>query len=231
MNSTPHILPLQALPEPLPTNPLTLVQEWLQQAIREAQQPNPDAMVLATVDSFGQPSARVVLCKGVIPETGIITFVTNYQSRKGRELAANSRAALVFHWDHRHRQVRAEGQVQRFTDSENDAYFSTRPWLSRLGAWASQQSAPLPAGRTLAQQLSEAAVRFGIPYAGPGSPEPAQVPDIPRPDYWGGFSLRVEAVELWVEGAYRLHDRARWTRTREADRARGDDWSVMRLQP
>ncbi len=231
MNSTSHILPIQALPDPLPTNPLALVQEWLEQAIREARQPNPDAMVLATVDAFGQPSARVVLCKGIIPQPGIITFVTNYQSRKGRELAANPRAALVFHWDHRHRQVRAEGQVEQFTDSENDAYFSRRPWLSRLGAWASQQSAALPTGRTLADQLSQAAARFGIPYAGPGSPEPAPGTDIPRPDYWGGYSLRVEAVELWVEGAYRLHDRARWTRSPEAGRARGEEWSVMRLQP
>ena len=232
MNSNIQALPAQTLPDPLPVNPLTLAQEWLAQAQRDAAQPNPDSMVLATVDASGQPSARVVLCKGIEPEPGIITFVTHYQSRKGRELAANPRAALVFHWDHHHRQVRAEGRVQPLSEAENDAYFRTRPLLSRVGAWASQQSAPLPSGRTLIQQVIEAARRFGVPYGGPGTPEPADVDiDIPRPPYWGGFSLRVDAMELWVEGAYRIHDRARWTRSPVSGQVRGDGWSAMRLQP
>ncbi len=100
-------------------------------------------MVLATVDGRGYPSARVVLCKEIDSKLGDILFYTNYRSRKGRELEANRRAAMVFHWDHRHRQVRVEGVVERLSDAENDAYFRTRAWQSRLGAWASEQSQPV----------------------------------------------------------------------------------------
>ena len=116
----------ETLPDPLPANPLILASEWLAQARTDAVQPNPDSMVLATVDANGQPSARVVLCKEIAPDPGYILFYTNYQSRKGRDLAQNPRAAVVFHWDHRHRQVRAEGRVTPLADADNDAYFRTR---------------------------------------------------------------------------------------------------------
>ena len=128
----------ETLPEPLPANPLEIVVQWLAEAQIGAAQPNPNAMVLATVNEHGQPSARVVLCKGIVPEKGYIVFYTNYQSHKGRDLESNPRAAVVFHWDHQHRQVRAEGRVERLSDAENDAYFDSRPWQSRLGAWASR---------------------------------------------------------------------------------------------
>jgi len=128
----------EMLPDPLPANPVALAAQWLDQAKTDAAQPNPNAMVLATVDAQGQPSARVVLCKEIDAAGGSIVFHTNYLSRKGRELAANPHAALVFHWDHRHRQIRAEGIVAPLSDAENDAYFRTRPWQSRLGAWASE---------------------------------------------------------------------------------------------
>lgn len=222
------------LPHPLPANPLELLAEWLRQAQADAAQPNPNAMVLATVDDRGQPSARVVLCKDIEPHAAGIVFYTNYESRKGRELAANPRAAIVFHWDHSHRQVRAEGRVAKLDALENDAYFRSRPWQSRIGAWASRQSEPVQSRAVLEESVTAAARRFGVPYAGPGSAEPGEIAvDIPRPTHWGGYRLQVEAVELWVEGEYRIHDRARWTRTLELgqDPERSTSWSVTRLQP
>jgi pyridoxamine 5'-phosphate oxidase len=221
----------ETLPDPLPANPLGLAADWLAQARSDAAQPNPNAMVLATVDAEGQPSARVVLCKGIEAEAGCILFYTNYLSRKGLELQANPRAAIVFHWDQRHRQVRAEGKVERLSDADNDRYFAERPWQSRLGAWASAQSQPVESRAALAAAVTDAARRFGIPYAGPGTAEPAVMTvAVPRPPHWGGFRLRVAAIELWVEGEYRIHDRARWTRI-AASPADSAAWTVTRLQP
>ena len=224
----------ETLPDPLPANPLIVAAQWLAQAQLDAAQPNPNAMVLATVDARGYPSARVVLCKEIDAKIGRIVFYTNYRSRKGRELEAKRRAAVVFHWDHRHRQVRAEGAVETLSDAENDAYFRTRPWQSRLGAWASEQSRPVESRQALERSVTAAARRFGIPYEGPGTAEPGDVNvDVPRPPNWGGFRLYAEAVELWVEGEFRIHDRARWTRS--LPDPRGADlhapWSVTRLQP
>jgi len=231
---------IETLPDPLPADPLELASQWLAQARTDAAQPNPNAMVLATADENGQPSARVVLCKDIVPETGHIVFYTNYQSRKGRELRKNPRAAIVFHWDHRHRQVRAEGHVEPLDEARNDAYFRTRPWQSRIGAWASRQSEPVASRAEMGESVAAAAQRFGIPYGGPGSPEPAEVAiEVPRPPYWGGFALEVEAIELWVEGEFRIHDRARWTRERRAAPHTSADaptsvrprWTATRLQP
>ena len=248
MSSSIWPLWTETLPDPLPANPLELAAEWLAQARIDAAQPNPNSMVLATVDRSGQPSARVVLCKDIDSRLGHILFYTNYRSRKGRDLEANPRAAVVFHWDQRHRQVRAEGRVEPLADAENDAYFQSRPWQSRIGAWASRQSEPVASRAALGEHVAEAAHRFGIDYGGPGSPEPQSVPvQIPRPDYWGGYRLIVAALELWVEGEFRIHERARWTRTSGAT---GRDvpaagapaagsavagsppaWTVTRLQP
>jgi pyridoxamine 5'-phosphate oxidase len=230
----------ETLPDPLPSDPLELASQWLAQARLDAAQPNPNAMVLATVDESGQPSARVVLCKDIAPQSGHIVFYTNYQSRKGRELRKNPRAAIVFHWDNRHRQVRAEGRVAPLDDAQNDAYFHSRPWQSRIGAWASRQSEPVASRAELGASVAAAAQRFGIAYGGPGTPEPGEVAvDVPRPPYWGGFRLDVEAIELWVEGEFRIHDRARWTRARNAPaaaaapaaRATAPRWTSTRLQP
>ena len=222
----------ETLPEPLPLDPLEVAADWLKQATLDASQPNPNAMVLATVDASGQPSARVVLCKGIDAANGYIRFFTNYKSRKGGELAANGRAAVVFHWDHRHRQVRAEGRVEPTSDAENDEYFRSRPWQSRLGAWASQQSQPVDSRATLVAAVTAQARRFDIPYAGPGSTEPDAVSVIiPRPAHWGGFRLHVSAIELWVEGEFRIHDRARWLRASPDTEGSTLRWSVTRLQP
>jgi len=221
----------ETLPDPLPANPLVVLADWLAQATADAQRPNPNAMVLATVDARGRPSARIVLCKAIEVEAGAILFYTNYASRKGRELDGNSRVAVVFHWDERHRQVRAEGEVRRLSDSENDAYFQSRPWQSRLGAWASAQSQPVASRAELIAAVAATARRFDVDYAGPGSAEPAEVDVVvPRPPHWGGFRLSIDALELWVEGEFRVHDRAVWTRDL-ADPASATAWKVTRLQP
>jgi pyridoxamine 5'-phosphate oxidase len=222
----------EILPDPLPANPLHVAAQWLEQARLDAAQPNPNAMVLATADSRGYPSARIVLCKEIDAQSGSILFYSNYKSRKGAELKANPRAALLFHWDHRHRQVRVEGRVDLLSDAENDAYFRTRAWQSRLGAWASQQSEPVESREALAAAVTREARRFGIAYDGPGSVEPEVGMDVPRPPNWGGYRLIADAVELWVEGEFRIHDRARWTRSLGASRTdAGAVWTVTRLQP
>ena len=223
----------ETLPDPLPANPLELAAQWLAQAQRDASQPNPNSMILATVDSRGYPSARVVLCKEIAAQQGYILFYTNYGSRKGSELAANPRAAVVFHWDHLHRQVRAEGQVELLSDAENDAYFRTRVWQKQLGAWASHQSQPVESRKALAAAVADEARRFGIPYEGPGSQEPESISvQVPRPPNWGGYRLHVDAVELWVEGEYRIHDRARFTRPlASSGQSSAVLWSSTRLQP
>ena len=179
----------ETLPDPLPANPLEIAAQWLTQARRDAAQPNPDSMVLATVDNRGYPSARVVLCKEIAPQSGYLLFYTNYGSRKGSELQGNPRAAVVFHWDHLHRQVRAEGRVEALSDAENDAYFRTRSWQKQVGAWASQQSQPVDSRKALAAAVAREAQRFGIPYGGPGSAEPDNISvTVPRPPQLGWIS-------------------------------------------
>jgi pyridoxamine 5'-phosphate oxidase len=234
MTSSKKTFWAETLPDPLPDNPLIIAKQWLAQAQRDAAQPNPNSMVLATVDSRGHPSARVVLCKEIDPQQGSLIFYTNYRSRKGGELQGNPRAAIVLHWDHMHRQVRAEGGVQAMSEAENDAYFSTRTWQKQIGAWASQQSQPVESRKALAAAVAREARRFGIPYDGPGSPEPDNVAvTVPRPPNWGGYCLYADAVELWVEGEYRIHDRARWTRSlpERPGNTAPPPWSATRLQP
>ncbi|HEV7431547.1 MAG TPA: pyridoxal 5'-phosphate synthase, partial [Steroidobacteraceae bacterium] len=151
------------LPEPLPAEPLELAANWLAEATRTKIQPNPDSMVLATVDTAGQPSARVVLCKEITPRPGYLTFYTNYLSRKGRNLHDNPRAALVLYWDALHRQVRVEGRIVRMSAADSDVYFATRNWQSRLGAWASQQSEPIGSRAELLGKVAKAALRLALP--------------------------------------------------------------------
>jgi pyridoxamine 5'-phosphate oxidase len=218
--------PSQFLADPLPAEPLALAAAWLAEATALAAQPNPNSMVLATVGADGQPSARVVLCKDIVPQPGYVSFFTNYHSRKGREIDANARAALVLHWDHLRRQVRIEGRVERAPVAESEAYFAARPWQRRVGAWASRQSEPVGSRADLEAAVVATAQRLGVPVPGPedGGPEPAA--RIPRPPHWGGYHLLAESVELWVEGESRIHDRARWVRP-HPDVA----WTVTRLQP
>jgi pyridoxamine 5'-phosphate oxidase len=226
--------PDNTLPEPLPENPLQIAAAWLALAVHDASTPNPNAMVLATVDDAGRPSARVVLCKEIVAVPGSLVFYSNYASRKGRELGAAPRGAVVFHWDHRQRQVRAEGPIERVSAAESDAYFRSRPWQSRLGAWASAQSEPLASRQALIEQLKRTAQRFGIPYASPEAAASSTADyDIPRPPHWGGYRLHPDAVELWTEAEFRIHDRARFTRNVELrDRLVSvGPWHATRLQP
>jgi pyridoxamine 5'-phosphate oxidase len=221
------------LPDPLPTEPMALASAWLATALAARQQPNPDAMVLATADASGQPSARVVLCKEFDVENGRVSFVTNYESRKGRELAENARAALVLHWDHAHRQVRIEGAVVKAPANESDEYFASRNWQRRIGAWASAQSQPLRGREQLNDAVRAAADRFGVPHPSPDNIDAAPPAPIPRPPFWGGYYVWADSVELWVEGAARVHERARWSRslTTAGDTFDAGPWSAMRLQP
>jgi pyridoxamine 5'-phosphate oxidase len=216
------MVPDQSLPDALPAEPLGTAKSWLAEAMRRGDQPNPNAMVLATCDTRGHPSARIVLCKDIDAESGCVRFVSNYDSRKGQELQANPNAALVMHWDHLYRQVRIEGIVQKVPATESDAYFAGRARESQLGAHASAQSQPVGSRAALRAQLDAVIARF-----------PPNVL-VTRPAHWGGYVLWAHTVELWVEGVARLHDRARWTRT---VRFSGDgtphcgNWSATRLQP
>ncbi|HEY4369936.1 MAG TPA: pyridoxamine 5'-phosphate oxidase [Steroidobacteraceae bacterium] len=217
----------QFLPEPLPSNPLPLFVEWFGEARARALQPNPDAMVLATVGDDGAPAARVVLCKQLVDTAGYVVFFTNYRSRKGRELDAHPRAAAVFHWDALHRQVRIEGPVVRSPAREGDDYFASRALGSRIGAWASDQSQPLASRAAMQAQVEAAAKKFSVsPTAIEGQ--------VPRPPHWGGNRLWIDTIELWVEGPGRTHDRAVWRRKltpRNEYEFDAGDWNSTRLNP
>jgi pyridoxamine 5'-phosphate oxidase len=220
----------ELLPDPLPAEPLVIASRWLAESWKLRQQPNPNSMVIATVDQDGQPSARVVLCKDIVPQPGYLVFYTNYLSRKGRDLTQNPRAAAVMHWDAMHRQVRVEGPVVRTPEADSDAYFASRAWQSRLGAWASAQSQPIGSRKELEDAVAAEAKRFGTP------PPDADAEDVvvPRPPNWGGFQLWAESVELWVEGDARIHDRASWTRSltmRSDGSFHAGPWTSTRLQP
>src|SRR5665213_3461144 len=149
------------LTEPAPAEPMAIVSRWLRDACERRLQPNPNAMVLATLGADRQPSARVVLLKDLVIDPGYLVFYSNYDSRKGRELAAAPRAAAVMHWDQLQRQVRITGPVVRAPAAQSDAYFASRPWPSRIAAWASDQSQSIGSHADLVARVSAAARRFG----------------------------------------------------------------------
>jgi pyridoxamine 5'-phosphate oxidase len=177
-----------------PADPLNLFERWFEQALT-GQLPEPNAMTLATVAADGRPSTRIVLVKG-FDARGIVWY-TNYESRKGRELAAQPQAALQFHWVELERVVRIEGRVAMTSAEESDAYYATRPIDSRLGAWASPQSRPIPSRTWLVAEAAKAAARHGL--------HPA------RPPHWGGYRLVPERWEFWQGRKSRLHDRLAYT--------------------
>lgn len=190
-------------------DPFALFRTWFEQALAAGFH-EPNAMVLATSTSDGRPSARMVLLKA-LDDRGF-TFFTNYDSRKGHELAANPHAALVFPWHPVERQVRVEGTVEPVTPTESDDYFVNRPLGSRLGAWASVQSAVIPGREYLEQRHAELM---------------AQHPDgnVPRPPNWGGYRVLPTAVEFWQGRPSRLHDRLLFTRQPDGS------WTKQRLSP
>lgn len=189
-------------------DPLELLESWVEEAA-SAGLALPESMTLATVGADGRPSARVVLYKGL--SEGGLRFFTNYQSRKGQELAHAKYAALVFHWAPLERQVRVEGTVEKLSPEESDAYFATRPRESQLGAWASPQSEPIESREELEQRVDELAKRYE------GGP-------VPRPPHWGGYRVVPERIEVWIGRGARLHDRFRFTRAEQG-------WSHVRLAP
>ena len=190
------------------TDPFALFDEWLAEA-REKELNDHEAMALATADASGQPSVRMVLLKGHGPD-GFV-FYTNEQSRKGGELGANPRAALLFHWKTLRRQVRVEGAVERVDDADADAYFGSRARDSQLGAWASDQSRPHYERATFERRFNEMTDHF-------------DGKDVPRPPHWGGYRVIPERIELWSDRPHRLHERRLFVRD-------GDGWSEGLLYP
>jgi pyridoxamine 5'-phosphate oxidase len=213
---------MQRLSDPLPDDPLPLVQQWLDDAARTEGLRNPTAMALATTDVRGRPSVRMVLLKGVSIEHGYGVFYTHHGSRKGRELVGQPWAAGVLYWEQLGRQLRLEGPVTVSPEAESDAYFATRPLGSQINAWVSEQSAPIAAYAELEQRVAakKRALRSSERIA--------------RPPHWGGFRLWFAAVELWHEGPERLHERVRYERSLPAPIASDaprSGWQRARLQP
>ena len=195
-------------------DPFQLARDWLAEA--EPLEPNdPNAIALATVDAEGMPNVRMVLLKEIELHgkgDGAFVFYTNYGSKKGQEIAASGKAAFVLHWKSLRRQIRVRGFTEREEGPKADAYFASRSLKSRLGAWASQQSPPLSSREALLAEAAKVGLTMG--------------PNPPRPPFWGGIRIRPVEIEFWADGAFRLHDRFRWSRS-------GPDapWLTQRLYP
>ena len=190
-------------------DPFEIGRRWLAEA--EGSEPNdPNAIALATVDPAGLPNVRMVLLKEI--EDAAFVFYTNYESAKGQELAASGKAAFVLHWKSLRRQIRDRGVVSREDGPQADAYFRSRSLKSRLGAWASAQSRPLSSRAALVAEVAKVTAAKGI--------------DPDRPPFWGGFRILPLEIEFWADGAFRLHDRFRWSRN-----SSGEAWKITRLNP
>ena len=190
-------------------DPFAIARAWMADAVQT--EPNdPDAIALATVDGDGLPNVRMVLLREI--EAAAFVVYTNYDSRKGQEIAASGKAAFVLHWKSLRRQIRVRGLTAREDGAQADAYFASRSLKSRLGAWASQQSQPLSSRGALLAEVAKATARHGI--------SPA------RPAHWGGIRIVPVEIEFWADGDFRLHDRFRWDRD-APDKA----WRIQRLNP
>lgn len=223
------------LPDELPPDPMHWADAWLKEALAAKVQRNPNSMTISTVDANARPSSRVVLCKEFVPQPGYLVFYTNYGSRKSTELAANPNAAALIHWDALGRQIRIEGIAVRSPAEESDAYFASRDRGSQLGAWGSDQSMTIESRDALVGQIRQRAAELGLET---GDDNQVLVgndpPPVARPEHWGGYRLWASAIELWLEGGDRIHDRARWQRdiVRTSPHAfSATPWRGTRLQP
>ena len=190
-------------------NPFAIARSWLVEA--EKTEPNdPNAIALATVNADGLPNVRMVLLKDI--EDDAFVFYTNYGSAKAQEIDATGKAAFVLHWKSLRRQIRVRGEVSREDGAQADAYFASRSLKSRLGAWASRQSQTLSSREALMAEVAKVTLKHGT------APT--------RPPYWGGFRIRPVEIEFWADGAFRLHDRFRWTRVTHTS-----SWEIARLNP
>lgn len=189
-------------------DPFSIARRWLAEA--EKTEPNdPNAIALATVDADGLPDVRMVLLKDI--EDDAFVFYTNYESAKGQQIAATGKAAFVMHWKSLRRQVRVRGTVTREDGPQADAYYQSRALQSRIGAWASRQSRELDSRSSLMAEVARQGLAHGL--------------NPPRPSFWGGFRIKPVQIELWADGAFRLHDRFQWLKRDSGD------WSVRRLSP
>ena len=206
--SMKHQTPLTSGDFTAADEPFALFETWLNEATKS--EPNdPNAMALATVDPDGLPDVRMVLMKGF--DTEGFVFYSHIASQKGRELAANPKAALLFHWKSLRRQVRIRGNVTPVTDAEADAYFSSRARHSQIGAWASDQSRPLPDRLALEKRVAEMGLKFGLG-------------KVPRPPHWSGYRIVPQTLEFWRDRPFRLHERLVFERA-------GEGWTTKRLFP
>lgn len=190
-------------------DPFVIAQNWLAEA-EECEVNDPNAIALSTVDADGLPNARMVLLKEI--EDAAFVFYTNYDSRKGQEIDQAGKAAFVMHWKSLRRQIRVRGLVEKEDGPQADAYYTSRSLKSRLGAWASQQSQPLSSRAALMAEVARITARHGT--------NPV------RPPFWGGYRIIPLEIEFWADGAFRLHDRFRWSRKDITD-----TWDVARLNP
>ncbi len=190
-------------------DPFAIAKAWLAEAT-EAEVNDPNAIALATVDGEGLPNVRMVLLKDIMTDSFV--FYTNYESTKAGELDLSGKAAFVMHWKSLRRQIRVRGTISRLEGAEADSYFASRSLKSRLGAWASQQSRPLASRAALMAEVAKVTATKGM--------NPS------RPPFWGGYRVTPSEIEFWADGAFRLHDRFRWTRNPESQ-----TWITQRLNP
>lgn len=190
-------------------DPFALAKDWLAEA-EKTEVNDPNAIALSTVDEGGMPNVRMVLLKEI--EADAFVFYTNYDSAKGQEINSAGKAAFVMHWKSLRRQIRVRGLVSREDGQQADAYYNSRSLQSRLGAWASQQSRPLDSRASLMAEVAKVTATKG--------------PNPKRPSFWGGYRIKPLEIEFWADGAFRLHDRFRWTRNDLME-----DWAIVRLNP
>jgi len=208
-DSLPEASPRELIEASVDRDPIRQFRIWYDEAVT-GQLLMPEAFTLATATPDGKPSARMILLKG-FDEKGFV-FFTNYESRKGHELAANPRAAMLFYWDRLERQVRIEGRVEVISPAESEAYFHSRPYGSQLGAWASQQGQVVASRDILERRMEQLRIQY------PAAP-------VPRPSYWGGYLVVPSSIEFWQGRPNRLHDRLRYHRLPDGP------WLIERLSP